>query len=786
MRYKLFVAYYQDIHTDNVIAFLKEEFKIKAPEIELVAISNPYKEKNYHQLWDIIDDCFGSLILFTPIYRSCIEQKTGFIFTEYETIFEIAKRRYNSFSIFPVQISNIYHDGLTQVNQNNQYYDLTQLHFKDNEVTKNEKFSEIEKTTSRLIKDVTGFAPVSEKKYTAEQKYLLKTLFQEPKAHFNSPENEKLISSIIIRNKTLYGVSQNEVSIIKGRKGSGKSTLTQVIPFIYNDIFLSYIPISANELDLDNVYTRILNESDLSIATKYKVKRRIIFTLGWKYFIHLMMLDLFVNLPLERDIQLLEENEIKEIKDYFNNLPSSYTNYLYSEIQDKKQRYTALCKVYFPHAMSQVVNFIEKINTQVKTSEASKTFDWTNQFNENNFLNFCLPDKILAIINRVIPTIKDQNTRILFTLDDFDTPFYEGRKWLLHGHHDESNDFVNKTIKQRSALDVDLLYSLLQIILDPNVRNSKKSVFSILHFCITIPEDLYLDIEKQSRDSYVLINHVKNLSWTGIELMSLMRRRLEYYLNKNILTKKENGEPKAAYEMLEELTGKYIKELPKSINVNFKGKSYEVPFFIYIIRHTFWRPREIIFHYYRILSAINAAQNENFTVDEKYIKAIVKNNSRSMIEHEFLTEFDTHCFNFKSILGLFKGKHQVLTYSELKSIVSTIEFKIISSNVDHVGADIFLEKLTFLYQIGFLGLVLDPEKAESENAHKYSFIFNSGANILKNRLKEESDYINYTFIIHPIFCEYLGLITDRNEEFVLNFSYEYLFEQFKNDNLLEG
>jgi hypothetical protein len=54
----------------------------------------------------------------------------------------------------------------------------------------------------------------------------------------------------------------------------------------------------------------------------------------------------------------------------------------------------------------------------------------------------------------------------------------------------------------------------------------------MLDFCIAVPKDRYLEIQRIERDSYRNWHRGVPLNWSGIELAILLRKRLEVLTGK--------------------------------------------------------------------------------------------------------------------------------------------------------------------------------------------------------------------------------------------------------------
>lgn len=784
---KLFISYAHEPAIFEIRDYIEKVFSENNQDrFKVLVDKGLYAGEDFNKFMQSIDHCFAVILLLTPEYRSRASNRKGGVYEEYKKILANQKNRKDDFHLIPLLISGTIQDSVPPEIDSQKCIILTKLHFDKGEPIKNEHFETAIKQLLKEIKHIEEIAPFGSEDYQREKERVLKELFEEPRASFNNPKNQKLIDQIIVKNNGLKKVSNSDYLIIKGRKGSGKSTLTQVIPFKYPEKFLIDIPVNANMLDLDNVYARILKESAISIAEENKLKRREIFKLGWKYFIHLMFIDALILLSKRSDIFYLDENEKSSLIDFYYTIHKEYNSSLQFEGRNKTDRYKHMCKILFPHAIQKVVDFIEKVKIDVKNETPQGIPDWNTFFTEANFSTFCFPEKIRHITNGCIKKIKYSNKKILFTLDDFDNGFYEEKKTIINTSGVDQS-LIDEDLRKRASHDTDLLYSLIQIVFESNKGElSLDSVFTVFNFCITIPEDLFLHIERLTRDSHVFINKVQTLNWTGVELMILLRKRLEKYLNKKIDKHNPDQTIKTQQQRLEEILETEFSGLPKLVEAKFNGSIVKVPLFIYILRHTFWRPREIIIYFADIISKLNTYQQRGQEITNNDIRLIVKKDASHIIEYEFISEFDSHCVNIKEIINCFKYKDQILAFSDLVSIIGHVHFRFTSHSKKNENGNELVEKLSFLYQIGFLGIILSDQKAEDESLHRYAFIFNAGQNFLKNKLQDEEDFRHHTFIIHPIFFEYLSLEKKNNKEFVLNFDYAYLHVQDRLFTLLYG
>jgi hypothetical protein len=124
------------------------------------------------------------------------------------------------------------------------------------------------------------------------------------------------------------------------------------------------------------------------------------------------------------------------------------------------------------------------------------------------------------------------------------------------------------------------------------------------------------------------------------------------------------------------------------------------------------------------------------------------------------------------IIGLFKDSKQIISPEELKSKIGTTTF----SFVDKKEVKDIIEKIDFLFEIGFIGIEVSP-KIMSTNKFliKDIFCFNASTSSYENI--KSSKFQDCNFIIHSIFCEYLGLNLDNQDRLIMDIDWEYLQKQ---------
>jgi hypothetical protein len=133
--------------------------------------------------------------------------------------------------------------------------------------------------------------------------------------------------------------------------------------------------------------------------------------------------------------------------------------------------------------------------------------------------------------------------------------------------------------------------------------------------------------------------------------------------------------------------------------------------------------------------------------------------------------------NIEEVISSFRYQPNILDYSALKRIVQSVDFVFVT---DSFVSEHFVEKLNYLYTIGFLGFNLDPDQQERlGSSHKDAFVFNEGPLLFADEYIDDEDLAVYRFVIHPIFCDFLKLDTSESD-FTLLFDWDYLHQAESN------
>ena len=284
---------------------------------------------------------------------------------------------------------------------------------------------------------------------------------------------------------------------------------------------------------------------------------------------------------------------------------------------------------------------------------------------------------------------------------------------------------------------------------------------------IQLSGDRFVEIRDSERDGYMYIGKCYEIRWSAIELAILLYKRLEV-LDSGFRSHK-GDQP---HKRLENVLRNAYTYIPLETTTTMDGVDHTMPLFIDVLRHTFWRPREILIYFAKIIAVLRDIKRRNLEITPFAVGKCISDTTRDVIRTEFLNEFQRHCTNLRGIIERFRRNKQILTKDEVEKIVGGYAFSFVDRDTEVTD---FPTQMRFLYEIGFIGLEADRKVVERlKLLHTDVFWFNAGDEPFDVMLLE--NFLDCKFIIHPIFCEFLDLDV-RNQRLTLKFDWNYLQEQ---------
>lgn len=783
-----FVSYcHEKIDRDSLDFFVKHlKNRRLFPNMQVHFDMHDRQIRNWNEYMKLIDNAHIVIMICTPNYKERAINHTDGAGEEYK---RIVKRYYemkdksketidkkggmlsdsdiSNFDLIPIIINGSKDNSIPKIvtDENINYYDLSTfsiLPSKDKGKTKleiprlqkdsyEEKFKDIKYRIEGVKKYYDGGYEENYKKVWNDLK--IDALFKQTKADFNFQGNieENYHKSLFVQTYPYKQAHTQSHYIFVGRKGSGKSALLQVSSIKMAKNFSYIIPIDRSKMDIitpHNLFTDEITSDSLFLS-----KRTQLFSYAWRLYFRLQVLECIVSqyfrLSKQAKTQNYYANEIESvlIPKFEQIVDKKLKDYLESHPEREKRNH------YFIYSMRAAINYLQKCIKKARPEDEYFFSDIESIFNYNELLDNTFGKNISDIIEKIV---KYQRKNILITFDDADTYYnitdYPDKKESIH------------------KFEIDFLYGLLSLVNDIKQLKKGDKLAPYFDFIITISSEHLLEIIKSERDAYRVQEYYSVVSWTGIELALMARKRLAEMANFQIIKQQKKNENSVINTLNEVLSKKY-KFLPNTIKITLEeGSKYEMHIFLYILRFTFWRPRDILRYFAKILTYSIDNKGVNKRLDSETVRQIVKKTTIDIIESEFINEYSGYINNIRDIVNCFYGCEQLLKFDEIENRIGNVEICF----TDACNADTMICKIKHLYQIGFLGIYASPDVKNKYNLESdTAFIFTEGAEII-NTLSDHNKE-TFTYTIHPIFQSYLHI--KMNKKILLsNYNWEYLIK----------
>lgn len=773
---KCFISYcHSDTNAsevDYLVSLLKERMK---KSTEFLYDEDLKIGKTFKAFMDMLNQVDIVILLSSPFYKERLHNRKTGVGYEYNLILErynkvlkekketenefLSERTTNYFEVLPVVIKGDFYSSIPENFADNKGIDMSYL-----KVIKKKRGSSIEftvpkniktkfdKDIERIISEIRSSNRIKQPGYEKRLKdnysrLNLDVLFKNTSADFKNDKYSglEIIDTLFVRTHVYKQIEQQSSYYIIGRKGSGKSALTQVLPLRNANQYFSVIDIYANRDFYMNILFSFL-EPEFKSDSSSVFSRIDCFKHSWALFFRICLLDSIIQQSKNNNLTELQTKQINRINKFIKGIKT-----IDHDNNDVTKR------GYFVYSFQSIIRFMKDCISKARKDDEYFLSDITLGFSLNNYLVFALGKDILRDLREFCEYLPK---RFLITFDGFDTEIEKFRE--------ESAYFENKSFQEKVAFEIDWLHSL--ILLVNNVKqmgNNLDVVMDKLDFCITIPNHRFLEIERQDIDSYKLQHKRKMLIWSGLELALFLRKRLELLSGYRI-------KKKTPKDTLEEIMKAKYSHIPDPVIFTFNNNEIRMPLFLYVLRHTFWRPRDILLYYAHIITLCDDAKDNGYEVSMDTLRTNIANLTFEIIKDDFKNEYKNTVRNFTEIIEAFNKSNQILSFQEVEERITSIAFDYAVVPNDEIRSSI-LHKIKFLYATGFLGIKADKEMKDKFNLFSNdSFIFNESGKILKKVNKERLK--DFQYIIHPLFCEYLEIVTTDND-FIMEYTWKYLEAQ---------
>lgn len=747
-----YITYCQkDISQEKMELIVKCMEELCNNRVEILFDGNVKYADSFEEFEDKIFSVDAIFIFFSPNYKKrCLEEPDSGVAKEYRKILHICqenkKRQQKECSsyirertiFYPILFQGRKEVSITQDFIYNHYLDVSDVakfcEDRNHKLSLTNNFlGRFSNSISEMLREISTSCIEKTDSYMIDYDNMLKELFINTKSeHINLPDE------LFIETAAYQSIIKQQKYITVGRKGSGKTTVKNTISTITGDKYKGIISIIADEFSIDETYNLLFLNEKVNSDIENNLSKIDTYKIIWNAFINLYCV--FVVYKEYLINSLSHPEQVRHITSLEKTV---------IDIFKEKERIIRLedeevTKTIYSYVLTNLERFIDEIIRNGRNNLQYFQTDIKSYYTSDNYLRFLIGK---ATYEDFYYILRFCRKKIFITLDGFDVRYEFFKKTSVK---------INNEQVKKSRLEFENLWLMVFIETLIELKYNSK-LKNIIDLCLTMPVDRIEAIKNYNRDFYKYHANTVALSWNSNDLVKLITRRLKYL---NSISDKEIEDNS---EGLDLIMNKVYPNIPQTIQLERNGYN-SMPLFLYILRKSFWRPRDIIRYYGNILTLNQRKKSFN----EISIKRAIKDEALRIIQDEFFGEFTNLYTNLRDIVELFNSKKQTLSYDELYDIIKNVPFVIECNKFEND----FYKKVKILYMIGFLGINPTDEHIEEQFMYdKYAFVFTEGTSVLRI-LKSES-VSRCKFVIHPIFTEYLFLKVDY-DNLMCNYTWDYV------------
>lgn len=384
-------------------------------------------------------------------------------------------------------------------------------------------------------------------------------------------ERDLLLPQLFVNVEEMQRLHTNRSSIIYGVKGSGKTALRLALTKFMSGIYYAAVGVDLKDLSFVHIHAALRKLHDSGGGENEAILARH----TWLNVLTLYGLDaLCAALPSSERLKARIESIL--VDEGFNQVKSDSTKSLLQHIArllEKVARITSDDWGYESDAANEVKRFLE-------------TREITSQFPSH--------PQILSVLESAKDILRD-GKRVLVCLDGFDS--------ILTNYSQEAHSLI--TPESRTAIFAGLIDAVYTCATDQRLSN----VFCFKAF---LPQELTKEAHQMVWDHDQHYDKTFYLQWSVAEIQQFLHQRLL------ILSRTK----------AKEFDQVWAEFMPTQIRNEVHGVNEAT--FDYILRHTQYRPRQVMWHVQRILNQWDAINSSNPKVDPSFIKPIVAATNREL------------------------------------------------------------------------------------------------------------------------------------------------------------
>lgn len=745
---KCYFAYTWDDDNSKLpefLSILKDQIETSSEgEIDVIFDKKSFKTgDDFEKKEELIYASDSIVIFFSPNYKKIVEEQdeNRGVYREYKKIKEVRER--GIVRIIPILVEGDERTAITNEFRKNiaEAFDINDIFTKGQGKIKQKYNKRVNNLVGKIIKE-TNFASKKRDYKSGSQDDMMEVLFGEAAAK----KTKDFPYQCMYETDAYKSVLAQTRRYIIGRKGSGKTTFFELLEKYdveaFEEKFKILKPIKAEEINMERAYAVLSSfENDDEL---FSLNSRL--ELFWEIYTYICSIYIVC---LEEELFKIED----ERRDIFKEAGNVFRN---EKFGVEKLTDNRCHEALFVSAIETFENFFRS-----QLIDYSKIHSFTASlvanFNVENVLKVYFgKDLYIKLKNAILKCKK----KAIIALDGFDRVSDNFRTKTI-SYLNSNNSQTQQEGNNRLEFEGLFYRSMFNVF--ERLREASMGIMSKVSFCIIIPQDKLDQIKKSDRD-FSKYNFA-TLSWDAIDLLQMLVKRLEYVY----------GEVDCddVVEKFERIMKKHFQTIPLKMQIDIDGREENMHIFEYLLRISFWRPRDIIKYFYEIYLANKNNIKRRQELSSDTIKSILNKKSYDVIEDEFYAEYRKVITNIEEIMEQFRGKNILLNVEEVYEILYNQPFKMSALREFNKPYN----KFKLLYELSVLGIWVDRHVKTQENLRCHlCFNYNEGLDpldILKGDKKFKKEQVQV--VINPIFAKKLSL-QFNTKEVLEKYGWDYFIE----------
>lgn len=330
-----FISYCHEDTNKMAVAKLVEELKeISGTDIDFYWDRDLLTGAQLKQFMDNLYTCDAAIVLLSPVYKRRVDAREKGVYEEYQRIMhrlealENLRRKPNktqddtiairnsSFSVFPYIFQGTGESSCPVGLSDHKYESLSQWNiYRDehgnyyvSDAIKKQYRSEFKKILSHIIANHFTKAPLYSRMYEEIFDNLFRTVKHEDSKGYLD-KNPDVAEHLFVKTHAYQEVKAQRAYILTGRKGTGKTTLTDNLARIHRNTYKEHFPIKLDDFELETIVA-ILSMPQISSDTSFVVRRERAFRIAWEIFIYVHCMEIVIHEYKNKGLKSSQEKAV--------------------------------------------------------------------------------------------------------------------------------------------------------------------------------------------------------------------------------------------------------------------------------------------------------------------------------------------------------------------------------------------------------------------------------------------------------------------------------------------